>query len=216
MALTSVALDSARAKLNDQGAIFFTDAKLLPHLKDAHRELQVILWREGLPIINEVSNAITVAAGATTFGANLPTDIIEVLTIKERDVGSNDRYQDTTELEFIPEGMEQTDWMRYWAWQEEIVVMPGATKDRQMLIRYRKGLTIPTQGSDPIGFAFGELYLGPRTAALMAGALGNKSTKTELTSEAEMFIEMVVAANVRAQQTLPARRLPYRWNRRRR
>src|SRR3989304_3632608 len=79
MALVSVALDQARAVLNDTSSPpkFYTNTVLLPHLKEAHRELQVLLWENGLPVIKEVTAVIDVAANATSLGANLPVDILE-------------------------------------------------------------------------------------------------------------------------------------------
>jgi len=216
MANASVALAEAQALLNDVGASLFTDAVLLPSLKKAHRELQVLLWENGLPVIKEVTAVIDVAANATSLGANLPTDILEPKALQERVDGSTseDDWRDVPEADPLPR-VEPSARIMYWAWREEVVEFIAPTTAREVKLRYLKGLTVPTSGSSAIGLIFGELYLGPRLASIAVQTLGNTTRAEELTNDAAFWIPKILAANVKRGQAIPTRRIPYRRNLRR-
>ena len=216
MANASVALAEAQALLNDVGASLFTDAVLLPSLKKAHRELQVLLWENGLPVIKEVTAVIDVAANATSLGANLPTDILEPKALQERVDGSTseDDWRDVPEADPLPR-VEPSARIVYWAWREEVVEFIAPTTAREVKLRYLKGLTVPTSGSSAIGLIFGELYLGPRLASIAVQTLGNTTRAEELTNDAAFWIPKILAANVKRGQAIPTRRIPYRRNLRR-
>src|SRR6266699_3842919 len=99
MATALVAMDVARSKLNDVAATRWTDAALLPFIQQAHRELQVKLDLEGIPVINAVSVALSVPALTTDLSTvtNYPTDLIKPEWMKEKQVGEPDwNYVDMT------------------------------------------------------------------------------------------------------------------------
>jgi hypothetical protein len=201
MANVDVALKIARTYLGDDRGVKFTDATLMPKLQQAHRELQLKLWLNGLPVTKEVSAIFTVPAGAVDLGVNQPTDLIEPQLMKEKAVGEPiSRFIDMTEVNELPD-VDQSDSLRYWCWREEIITLLGATTTREVRLDYIKGLTIPVLKTDPIGFILGEAFLGPRTAAL-AGADSNEDAQNRLSE--------IIAANVRGSQSLPTRRRPYR------
>src|SRR3990172_8186064 len=218
MALVSVALDQARVVLNDTSSPpkFYTNTILLPHLKEAHRELQVLLWENGLPVIKEVTAVIDVAALATSLGVSLPTDILEPKALQERVDGSTteDDWKDVSETDNLPR-MDPTISIQYWAWREESIEFIAPTTAREVKLRYLKGLTLPTSGSSAIGLIFGELYLGPRLASIAVQTLGNTTRASELIDDAAFWIPKILAANVKRGQAVPTRRIPYRRSLRR-
>lgn len=212
MATVSTALESARTLLNDDAATLWTDAVLLPKVREAHRELQVALTLNGLPVIKEVSAIIDVPASTLTLPTQ-PADIVEPIWMKERpDGGTADDFVDMEEVDFLPDVLQAED-LHYWAWREEVISFVGATTAREVQLRYKKGLPTINGGSDSIGFVYGELYLGPRTAAIAALSVGNKSVHDDLTSLAMNNIDKILRMNVLGQQHLPARRKPYRRRR---
>lgn len=219
MALTSVALDSARAYLNDTGKRIWTDVKLLPYLKEAHRDLQLQVWLHGIPVLNEKAAASTITAGDTTL--TLPSDFVEPIRLKEGAVGDTvDNFVDMIEKSFEPDDVQTTE-LRYWAYREEQVQLIGATADRDVILYYYKGLTLPTSAASQLGLTFGEMFIGPQTAGYAAGATGNTTLASELlfVSETQLGIagsklDAIIRANTKGMQTIPTRRKPYRSSRR--
>jgi hypothetical protein len=214
MALASVALDSARTYLNDVNSQIWTDTVLLPYLKEAHRDMLLVLWLNGLPVIKEKSSTINVTALATTL--TLPSDLIEPIWLKERSQGSSDQWIEMTETEFEPDRNKETT-LNYWTWREEVIAFVGATTNREVLLRYWKSLAAVTTASSALGFILAEAFLGPQTAGYAAGSVGNLTLAGELlfvqsqqVGVAGSKLDMIVRANVKGQQNLPARRIPYR------
>lgn len=220
MANAVEALNSARSYLNDTGKSFWTDARLLPYLTEAYRDLLLILHSNGLPVLREKSSAITVAIGATSL--TLPSDFVEPIKLKERLSGSSDTYVPMEEKDFAPD-FDQVENLRYWAFREGAIEFIGATTARQVLLFYQKSLTIPTSAASALTFLYAETFLGPQTAGYAAGALGNTTLaeallyrvgKDEDVSIAGSKLDTLIRFNVKGQQNLPARRLPYRRTRR--
>ena len=214
MANASVALSSARVYLNDVGAQMWTDTVLLPYLKEAFRDLLSILWLNGLPVIKEKSSTIPVPANSVTVG--LPVDLIEPIYLKERPQGSNEDWIPMTECEFEPDRRREQS-LIFWCWREQAIQLLGATTNREVLLRYWKTLTEPVDANSSLGFMFAENFIGPQTAAYAAGSVGNLTLAGELlyvpgqnVGVAGGKLDTILRANVRGQQSLPARRIPYR------
>lgn len=210
MALASVALAEAQAHLNDVGATLWTDAVLLPFLKAAHRIMQQKLSLNGLPVLREASALITVTAGSVDLGTNQPTDLVEPKKMEERPSGSSDLFSAMDELTWEL-NITAVENLRYWTWREEKIVFPAATTNRQVRLYYIKGLTLPTSGAVEIGFINGENFLGPATAALAARSVGATSDYEELMELALGCLTDVIRRNVRALQSIPTKRRPYRY-----
>jgi hypothetical protein len=215
MALASVALASARSYLNDIGQQIWTDAILLPYLKEAHKDLLLVLWLNGIPVIREKSASIGVTAGVLTL--TLPSDLLEPIWLKERAVGgTNQDWIPMTETDFEPDRL-QTDTLRYWAWREEAINFIGATTNRQVLLQYWKSIADIVDANSALGFLMAEVFLGPQCAGYAANATGNTTLAGELSyingvnvGVAGAKLDMIIRANVKGQQNLPARRIPYR------
>lgn len=213
----AAAFSSARVYLNDANQQIWTDAVLLPYLKEAHKDLLLVLWLNGIPVIKEKSAAINVTA-VSGLVVTLPTDLIEPISLKERlqtSTSVND-YVPMVEKDFEPD-ITQTETLRYWAWREETIALVGATTNRTVLLRYYKSIATITGASDSLGFIFAEAFCGPQTAAYAAGSVGNTSLASELLwvnsgnlGVAGGKLDMILRANIKGMQNLPARRLPYR------
>jgi hypothetical protein len=215
MATAATALDSARVYLNDVNAQIWTNAILLPYLKEAHNDLVLVLWLNGLPVLKEKSTSLAVTALQLDLDSQ-PADLVEPIWLKERSFGSSDDWIDMTEKDFEPD-ISQTSELRYWTWREDLIKFVGATTKREVLMRYWKSLTVLTAAGDSLGFIFSEFFLGPQTAAYAAGSVGNLTLAAELLfvkgvniGVAGAKLHMIIQGNIKGQQNLPARRIPYR------
>lgn len=215
MATATVAMDSARVYLNDTQKQIWTDAVLLPYLKEAHKDLLLVLWLNGIPVVKEKSASINVTAisGVTL---TLPSDILEPIELKERAQGSSENWIPMTELDWEPNET-QASTLRYWCWREEVINFIGATTNRSVLLRYWKSLATIVDASSALGFIMSEAFLGPQTAGYACGSVGNTTLAEELlwvqgqhVGIAGAKLDMILKANVKGQQSLPARRIPYR------
>lgn len=211
MATAKEVFDSARAVyLNDAGGQVFTDSVLLPHLKEAHRDLQLHLLINGLPVIREKSDVIPVVALSTEL--TLPADFIEAISLKERG-SSSDEWVSMTEKDFEPDYQQSTT-LIFWCNRDEKIMLVGATTNREVLLRYNKGLTLPKDETSQMGFRLAEVFLAAQTAQYAARALGSDSLADDCLKAAELKLDLVVRANIKGQQSLPVRRIPYRRYRR--
>lgn len=215
MATATTALDSARTYLNDVGKQLWTDAILIPYLKEAHKDLLLVLWLNGIPVIKEKSASINVTA-VSGVTLTLPSDLLEPIELKERTQGSSENWIPMTETDWEPD-ISQTNTLRYWTWREEAVNFVGATTNRSVLMRYWKSIATITAASDALGFILSEAFLGPQCAGYAAGSIGNTSLASDLlwvqgvtSGIAGAKLDMIVRANIKGQQGLPARRIPYR------
>lgn len=217
MATATAALDSARAYLNDTGKQIWTDAVLLPYLKEAHKDLLLVLWLNGLPVVREKSAVINVTA-ITGLTLTLPSDLLEPIWLKERAQGSsvNISWIPMSETDFEPD-IQQDTTLRYWAWREEQIKLVGATTAREVLLQYWKSIADIVDATSPLGFILSEVFLGPQCAGYAAGSVGNITLAGELlfingqtVGVAGSKLDMIVRASIKGQQNLPARRIPYR------
>ena len=210
MSAVSVAIDRAAANLNDPSKTLWTDAILLPFAKQAQEQLSAELFLNGIPVVKEeTSSPIAVASGATSLGGSQPADLVEPISIGEREGGSSNNFTPVGERDFIPQ-VDSGPSLLYWAWRDEKILFLAPNTNREILLRYVKKLVAITAVGDPIGFIYGENYLAPKIAALAAASLGNTSTAKIQDAISEVQLDKVIRANIKGNQSLPARRIPYR------
>lgn len=189
----SVALDEARSLLDDTAGNVWTDAFLLLKLQQAHRELQVQLRSVAAPVTRGTITSLVTAL--TTALATPPTDIIEPIKLWEKAIGDPDsNYVLMTEYDPLPI-FAQTSRLIYWKWTQEALEFLGATVDRTVKIYYKRQITIPGSGTDPIGFIAGENFLGPRIAALAFGSTGNVNASAWCDGMANQTLADIFIAN---------------------
>lgn len=207
MALAKDAIKSARAYLNDNAAITWTDAILMPLLQEAHGELIQDLDLNSIGVIKYQTAPIIVPAGAIDLGVSQPANIIEPISMMERSPGTDaESFVDMIKVNFLPE-INRTTWLVYWSWMGQIINFLGATATREVVLRYKGFLTVPELLTDPIGVIFGERYLGPRIAALCYDIAGKNSDRLNEIAATNKY--KLLQRGVLADQT-PTKRRPYR------
>src|SRR3972149_6299783 len=141
MATAGVALDEARALLNDVSTQYFSNTVLIPYLQKAHRELQVLLWENGIDVIKELTAVIDIPANQPNLGVSAPANILTPIRLQERKDGSTSEndWTDVTESDPLP-SMEPTSSIMYWTWREEAVQFIASTEAREVKLSYMKGL----------------------------------------------------------------------------
>lgn len=205
-------MNLSRTHLNDDGAINWPDAQLLPKLQEAHKELMMELQLAGIPVINEVSAVMTVAAGETdlSLSVDYPTDMITPIELKERLVGEPNQYfVPMTKVDFIP-NIEQDTRLIWWCWRTEKILLLGALNAVEVELRYRRTLPTPTKLTDSVDFLFAELFLSRRIASLAYASAGSYERANAWAQDAQTQLSKIIRMNVNKDlQALPAKRQPY-------
>jgi len=212
--LASQILSGVKPLLNDPQGIIYSDGALLPLLSKAYRELQTRLARAGMGATKEVAERIPVTAGTVYLGdgSGLPLGFLYPIEVKEGSSGA--RLQDFAPMEernWEPT-MQQVSELRVWCWREEQIKFVGATQDRDVYIRYMKGLAPISDVNVPIQILGSELFLESRTASIAAAVLGENYTRAQvLNSDAEQWYDVLVGTLVKRGQRMPVRRMRTRY-----
>lgn len=187
----SVALDTARTLLNDDAGSIFTDAVLMPKLQEAFRQMEAALRLNAQSImIRNVVN--TVNAGIALLSI---TDINEPIKLWEKaTAATDDLYTPMTEYDPLPNDVTAST-LRYWQWDGTQVNFIAASANRSVKTRYWRVLTEPTVAGSSLVLINAEYYLGPMTASIMAGSLGEDDQMTTLAAFAGTVLKMVIDAN---------------------
>lgn len=218
MAVTAqTPLTEAKVLLNDPSGNIYSDASMLPLLQKAYAELQTKMMLNGLPVMKEASTAVTVNAGTLSLsdGAGLPSDFIYPIELGERPAGSvaTVRYEDMDEMDWEPD-TPATDRLLYWNWREEEIKFIGATTNREVRIRYMKGLTRITATTTPLAVNNCTTFLAARSAAIAALVLGSNPSRAEaLNADAGMALTDLLGILVKRGQGLGIRRRVNRYRR---
>jgi hypothetical protein len=209
-------LESARTHLNDEQGINWPDVRLLPKLKEAHRELRSELVLVGVPVIENTTTIMTVPAMRVddqnvdlSSLVGYPADMISPEWMKERQIGQTRiDFVDMQPVDFLPDTIKGPE-LVWWSWQQETITVLGALNNVEVKLRYKRNIPTPVTVNDTIGFIYGELFLSYRTAALANGSTGNDSKNAFLTEQAKMNLDKVIRMNIKQLQSLPSKRRPY-------
>lgn len=198
--------------MNDPSQSRYTNTVLMPYLKRSWRLLQLRLHLNDASALRESSAAIVVTA---TQPLIQPVDLIEPIQLLERLNGSQDSYQLMDRTEFETD-LQPTDRLRYWTWREDTIIVPTATTERQVKIRYLKSATAIGDVNSFVALIDADLYLAPMTASFAARYVGENFTRGhELKAEAESHLDEIIRRNVKKRQSMPSRRRSFsRWVRR--
>lgn len=203
----NVAIKSARIYLNDINGTQWSDAVLMPILQEAFGELIQDLDLNSVGVLKFQTPVITVPLGALNLSTNQPTNILEPISMQERNPGEDtDFFQDMIKVNFLPEE-DQDQNLTFWSWTGEIISFIGATQIKEVILRYKGSLVVPQLLTDSIGVIYGERFLGPRIAALAFDSIGRDSKK--FTEIAERNKYKILQRAVLGDQT-PVRRKGYR------
>jgi hypothetical protein len=211
---TGIVAAEAQALLNDAAATRFTNAKLFPYTKKAYRELQRKLMLAGSPNVKEITAVIDVAANATDLGAGQPADLLIPISMEERPDGSSGLFTPMVEREWEP-NENRTNTLRYWTWREELIVFLGATAAVEVKLLYRKGLpALANDTTSNILISDAVTFLAARCAALAAMYIGGDTARAvALQEDANVALEEMIDLIMQKNQSLPARRRPFRVGR---
>lgn len=207
-------LATAQSLLNDPSGLSYTNAKLIPLMQKAYRELQMKMRKSNLSPAKEVSASITVSAGTVRLadGAGLPLDFLLPVTLYERG-STSEHWAEMTKADW-EENRDQTNVLSVWAWREEEIKFVGATDDRLVLLRYIKGLTAITGTSTALQVNGCEDWLASRCAAIAALVIGENPTRaTSLNEDAGMQWDDLKGVLVKDKQAIPVRRRVNRYRR---
>ncbi len=187
----SVALDTARTLLNDDAGSIFTDAVLMPKLQEAFRQMEAALRINAQSImIRSVVNTVNAATATLSI-----SDINEPIKLWEKaTAATDDLYTPMTEYDPLPNDVAAAT-LRYWQWDGTNINFIAASTNRSVKTRYWRTLTEPTVAGSSLILINAEYYLGPMTAAIMAGTLGEEDQMTTLAALAVTTMKSVIDAN---------------------
>ena len=214
--LAGTVITEIQGLLNDPTGSIYPQQALFPILNKAYRELQTKLTALGISVTKEVLSAIPLLAGSKVLddGAGLPTDFLYPIELGERLLGSFDKYVPMEEREWEPDSKPQQG-LGCWTFREESLKFPGATTDREILLRYFKSLGSLSDVNTPIMITESQTWLAQRSAALAALLIGvNPSRAEALITDLYGFNgawEDFKAIHVKKQQSIPVRRRRTRW-----
>ncbi len=208
-------LDLSANYLNDAGLSQYTYVAQLPFYNEAQDKLSQLMESNNVPVTNKRSVTITVAPLVTvidfTTTPALPTDLVEIQQISERQNGTSVDYIPMGRREFLPPFIEQTDSLIWWAWMEQAINFIGATQTIQLMIDYiANKLPAVTTTSTTITLINSKSYLAAKTAALCAQFLGeNKDRADELNADAEIAGNLFLNLSTKGRQAIATRRRPF-------
>lgn len=212
-----------RALLNDAAGNTYTDSLLLPFAQMSYRKINKSLANIKsatyiqdnvqliVPAIAGVDPSLQVSITDATAAPNqLPTDMLVPLKVWERIAGSNDDFQEMTEMTDMgglpsqPQG-EQLIW---WEWRLDGLYFIGATQNTQIRIRYQ---AIPSDVTSPVASVL--LRDGQNAMALLSAAGAGMSRGSPLAANykeaGDESLEAMKDAVVLQMQNTPRRRRPY-------
>lgn len=214
-------MNASAALLNDVARAVYTYAVQLPYINMAARELQQIYQQNEMPVTTATSVEIAVAAGQTAivFGGVLPvpampTDLVEIQALWEKNDGSSQQFSPMTRLNQLPESIDGivTGMFIYWAWNGQEVKLPEANVANVVKMDYIKALfTTILDENQNIGIINAQSFLEYRTAGLCAKYIGENPTRSqELNGDAGLAMDRLLALGSKSRQAINVRRRPFR------
>ena len=198
-------MDSARSVyLNDPSGAIFTQAKLLPIIKEVYGYLQTALEKNGVQCKNEQFQ-LRVPANTTTLPI-IPADFLWPVLLEERLYGSSDLFTSMTQRRWPPSVL-PTDKLIYWTWNGEIFQLVGATTDREVKLSYWKKFPALVDASTLV-LGKSEQFMAAKVAAVAHKFISqNESLAEAANSVADESLEEII--NIFIKKQPPVRRKPY-------
>jgi len=192
MAVASVALDRARAMMNDRLAAIWTDAILMPFLDISFQEAQAWLRKSKSPFMKVTSPAQVVLAGTVVVGAAL-TDLVEPIRVwaGPSSLATSSLLE---EVSFIPQ-VSATTTLKCWSWTGGAINLLGATTDQNVYVHYWKNFATPASGAGSLVIPAIENYIAPKIASLAMASVGQDSLSAVMAAMGLERMEEVVSAN---------------------
>jgi hypothetical protein len=219
-------MDMSASLMNDTAQTTYTDEAQLPYLNMALNELQELFELNNIPVTNEESAQITLAAGITvvsfTSTPALPANLVEIQRLWERFSGVIP-YIPMTRKEFIPKSQEDQQITQFliWAWIDQEIRLIAATAAIDIKIDYIKSIFATPIVIGGINTNLTTInikqFLGFRTAALCSLFIGENEVRADtLDARAERALDRTLGIPIKGRQAITTRRQPFmaRWKRR--
>lgn len=191
----------------------YTDSKLLPHVIKAYDDVKLELTARSAPVHEEISAAISVAAGEYTELTS-PSDLIIPINLEERGVGETS-YSPMIERNWEP-SIATSEKLLYWTWREGKIKFRGATTTREVRVYYLKSFPDPVDGSSILTLeSYFKTYLAARTAATAAGYIGQDWERaTAAQEDANKALGLALGIVTKRRQAMPVRQRSFGYARR--
>lgn len=201
--------------LNDSQKSVYTYDKQLPLLQTAFSELGKQCRMNGVEATNARSAIVEITTAMTDWGGSsgpaLPTDLISIQWMGERDFGSTDDFIEMKRCNFLPNTQIKTTELIWWSWIGQVVKFIGANTNRDVRMDYiADNLAAITSAGSSITLKDCDVFLQYRTAALCARFIGENPTRADqLDGDALMALDIFLGVNTKDRQVMPVRRRPF-------
>ena len=204
---------------DDQEISFLDTAVQLASINEGWSELQRRLALRGSPILEKtvvlaVPASTTVINSDTTQAVFLPDDFVMPYTLEERVSGSTDLFCPMDEKNWPP-GSVPSQFLHYWAWQDNALNFLGATQPLEVRMTYVKFLPAFDAPNTPIPIPWAVsaiAYCVLVTVALARGA--PDAYRDRCSAMAEQQLDQLTAIHVKRNQ-LQRRHRPAHYGSRR-
>lgn len=200
--------NSARVYLNDPNTTLWTDARLLPYLKEAYEYGRNEQASKDLPNSYKTDTQ-TVVAGQTTL-ATPPSDLLLPIKLAERTPGTTDPFVPMSEavwdINATPVSVLQS-----WNWRNQQINFLGALEDREVITYYLGDMNptgIDVSSSNLLGNI--RVFLGAKVAALVLAFSQQDFTKAKVADGiAEEQLEKIISTQLKYRQSIVRRPRPF-------
>jgi len=201
MIVSDVADRARKVFMNDADTQLYSNAVLLPFVQQEY----------GLGLTKEVSAFVAVPAGALpVITINEINDMVLPLELYERAAGDTGLYSLMSKLTFETED-ERDDSLRVWNWRENEIKLLGALTDREVKVKYIKGLPALVNETSPILLNSSLEFLAARSSGLASRYIGGNIARADACdNDAGRLLPRLVSIEVKATQENPVRRRPFR------
>lgn len=210
-------MNASASLLNDTARSTYTYIAQLPYLKIALDELRELFELNNIPVTNETSAAITVAAGVTVISFSttpaLPSDLVDIRRLWERETGG-DIWIPMYKRDFLPhqrEGVEVSNFQVYTYNKDQIEVLESGRSNDLKLDYIREIFTTITDENSLITPVNCKSFLSFRNAALCSLYIGENPSRAEtLDNDAGEAIERALGISIKGRQSIAVRHKPFR------
>jgi hypothetical protein len=221
MATPVVIMQASASFLNDINRRIFTDDVLTPYLNVALTDLQEIFQLNNIPVTNQTSSSLAVAAGISEIAftgtvPTLPPDLVEIRQLWESPSGLN-QWTPMKKMEFLPHYYESpilSNQFLIWAWEDQKIKLIAANANNDLKLDYIKTIfPVVTSLTKIINLntLLSQSYLQYRTAALAAYFIGeNEERASVLNDQANEAMMKSLQISTKGKQAIGVRRRPFR------
>lgn len=207
MTALEITQHAAKVWLNDAAQALWTDAVLLPCVAQAALEFEQHCRVNEISIEVRVGITINVAIGDTSL-SQLPVDIIEPISLKERAQGSSDSWSNNiSEVQDIDPNATLYQSINQWAFRNSLIYINPPLTIREVRLFYIGSLTAITATGSTIDLTSSKSFLAVRAAQIAAKNLGQNPTKAmAMQSDVDEAKDLLIRGLVKNTQTSGAGR----------